>query len=200
MSSYTRTLILTQYYTPHEIVDWKDAVTRMFGGKIQVIAQYDEILAHIDRGTLRSFPELALALRQVVGTDVESIAVKVPAVAVLMRHVRPVKSGVKFSKVNVLTRDRFSCQYCGNRFKGSQLNYDHVVPRAKGGRTVWDNIVSACYTCNSKKADRTPQEAGMPLLSVPERPRVLPLNGPLIDLDSAPVEWRPYLGEDALAG
>lgn len=198
--AFTRTLILTQYYTPHEIVDWKDAVTRMFGGKIQVVAQYNEILAHIDRNTLRSFPELALALRQVVGADVESIEVKVPAVAVLMRHVKPVKSGVKFSKVNVMTRDHFSCQYCGNRFKGSQLNYDHVVPRAKGGRTVWDNIVSACYACNSKKANRTPQEAGMPLLSKPERPRVLPLNGPLIDLDEAPAEWHPYLGESALVG
>jgi hypothetical protein len=165
----------------------------MFGGKIQVIVQYDEILANIDRGTLRSFPELALALRQVVGADVESIAVKVPAVAVLMRHVRPVKSGVKFSKVNVLTRDRFSCQYCGNRFKGSQLNYDHVVPRAKGGRTVWENIVTACYACNSLKADRTPEEAGLRLRSTPTRPGTLPLNGPMIDLSDSPVEWAPYL-------
>jgi len=194
MSSFTRTLILTQYYTPHEIVDWKDAVTRMFGGKIQVVAQYDEILAHIDRNTLRSFPELALALRQVIGTDVESIEVKVPAVAVLMRHVRPVKSGVKFSKVNVMTRDRFSCQYCGNRLKGSELNYDHVVPRAKGGRTVWENIVTSCYPCNSKKANRTPEEAGLQLLSAPARPRTLPLNGPVIDLSDSPVEWAPYLG------
>lgn len=193
MSSYTRTLILNQYYVPHEVVDWKDAVTRMFGGKIQVVAQYDEILAHIDRGTLRSFPELALALRQVIGTDVESIEVKVPAVAILQRHVRPVKSGVKFSKMNVCLRDKFRCQYCNSRLKMSELNYDHVIPRAQGGRTVWDNIVAACYGCNSRKADRTPAEAGMRLLTVPERPRVLPMNEPMIDMGSAPEEWRPYL-------
>jgi hypothetical protein len=95
--SFTQTLILNQYYTPHEVVDWKDAVTRMFGGKIQVIAQYDEILAHLDRSTLRAFPELAVALRQVIRTDVEPIEIKVPAVAVLLRHVRPVKLGAKFS-------------------------------------------------------------------------------------------------------
>jgi len=193
MTSFTRTLILNQYFTPHEVVDWKDAVTRMFGGKIQVVAQYDEILAHIDRNTLRSFPELGFALRQVMGTDVESIEVKVPAVAVLMRHVRPVKSGVKFSKINVCLRDKFRCQYCGHRFAMSQLNYDHVVPRARGGLTVWENIVSACYGCNSHKADRTPEEAGMKLLSVPHRPRVLPMNEPMIDIGDAPEEWRPYL-------
>jgi len=191
--SYTRTLILNQYYTPHEVVDWKDAVTRMFGGKIQVVAQYDEILAHIDRSTLRMFPALAVALRQVIGTDVESFEVKVPAVAVLLRHVKPVKSGVKFSKINVCLRDKFRCQYCGSKLAKSQLNYDHVVPRSKGGKTVWTNIVSACYGCNSTKAARTPEEAGMALLSLPERPRVLPMNEPLIDVSNAPAEWKPYL-------
>lgn len=190
---FTQTLILNQSYVPHEVVDWKDAVTRMFGGKIQVVAQYDEILAHIDRNTLRSFPELALALRQVIGADVESIEVKVPAVAVLMRHIKPVKTGVKFSKINVCLRDKFRCQYCGYRFKMSELNYDHVIPRARGGRTVWDNIVASCPPCNSRKADRTPVEAGMVLLSVPERPRVLPMNEPSIDLGNAPEEWRPYV-------
>lgn len=193
MSSYTRTLILNQYYVPHKVVDWKTAATQMLKGKIQVLVQYDEILAHIDRGTLRAFPELALALRQVIGTDVESIEVKVPAVAVLLRHVRPVKSGVKFSKINVCLRDKFRCQYCNARFKMSELNYDHVVPRAQGGQTTWENIVTACYRCNSEKADRTPQEAGMRLLSVPERPRVLPMNEPMIDPASIPEEWRPYL-------
>lgn len=191
--SYTRTLILTQNYTPHEVVDWKDAVTRMFGGKIQVIAQYDEILAHIDRGTLRAFPELAIALRQVVGTDVEAIEVKVPAVAVLMRHIKPVKSGIKFSRANVFTRDRYSCQYCGHRFKESELNYDHVIPRAKGGRTTWENIVASCVPCNGRKANRTPEEAGLKLLSTPVRPRTLPLIGPTLAVADAPVEWVPYL-------
>jgi hypothetical protein len=191
--SFTQTLILNQSYVPHEVVDWKDAVTRMFGGKIQVVAQYDEILAHIDRGTLRAFPELAVALRQVIGADVEAIEIKVPAVAVLLRHIRPVKTGVKFSKINVCLRDKFRCQYCGTRFKMSQLNYDHVVPRAQDGKTNWENIVAACPMCNSKKANRTPQQAGMPLLNTPVKPRVLPMNEPFIDVGLAPEEWRPYL-------
>lgn len=191
--SFTQTLILNQSFTPHEVVDWKEAVTRMFGGKIQVVAQYDEILAHIDRGTLRSFPELALALRQVIGTDVESIEVKVPAVAVLMRHIKPVKTGVKFSKVNVYARDKHRCQYCGLRFPASKLNYDHVVPRSQGGRTVWENVVASCWPCNSAKANRTPAQAGLRLLNAPLRPRTLPMSEPMIQLSNAPAEWLPYL-------
>lgn len=191
--SFAQTLILNQHYRPHKIVNYRDAIIRMFAGKLEVIVQYDEILAHLDQQTLRNFPELKKALRQVVGTDVDAFTLKVPAVAVLMRHVRQVKTGVKFSKINVCLRDKFTCQYCGDKLKMSQLNYDHVVPRVQGGKTVWDNIVMACYPCNSTKADRTPQQAGMPLLSVPSKPKVLPMNEPMINADEAPIEWQPYL-------
>ena len=82
---FTTTLILNQQYRPHEIVDWKDAVTRMFKGTVEVLVQYDEVIAHIDRQTLHTFPELKRALRQVIGTDAESLEIKVPAVTVLRR-------------------------------------------------------------------------------------------------------------------
>jgi len=190
---FAQTLVLNQQYRPHEVVNYRDAITRMFCGKLEVVAQYDEILAHLDRRTLKDFPELKKALRQVVGTDVESFTLKVPAVATLLRNVRPVKTGVKFSKINVCLRDKFRCQYCGERLKMSQLNYDHVVPRAQGGKTVWDNIVMSCYECNGIKADRTPAQAGMTLLSVPVKPRTLPMNEPLINADEAPEEWKPFL-------
>jgi 5-methylcytosine-specific restriction endonuclease McrA len=190
---FTQTLILTQAYRPHEIVDWKDAVTKMFGGKVEVLVQYDEILTVIGRNHLATFPELRRALRQVIGTDAESITIKVPAVAVLRRKVRSVKSGVRFSKINVCLRDNFSCQYCGVQLSMSRLEYEHVVPRDQGGKTVWDNIVMACTKCNSTKANRTPEEAGMTLLSVPRQPKVLPIVGPHIDASQAPEEWVPFL-------
>lgn len=113
--NYTRTLILNQGYLPHEIVGWREAVTRMFNAKLEVIAQYDEVLTVIGRNHLATFPELARALRQVIGTDAESITIKVPAVAVLRRKVRMVKTGIKFSKVNVCLRDNFSCFGAGTR-------------------------------------------------------------------------------------
>lgn len=188
-----QTLILNTQYKPHNIVEWKDAVTNMFKGSIEVLVQYDEVLAHLDAQTINTFPKLKRALRQVIATDVASIDIKVPAVAVLRRRVGDMKTGVKFSKTNVCLRDNFSCQYCNIQLPMSQLNYDHVIPRSRGGKTVWTNIVASCIKCNSKKANMTPDEAGMPLLSVPVKPAILPMNGPYINADRAPEEWRPFI-------
>ncbi len=190
---FTSTLILNQHYRPHEVVDWKDAVTRMFKGTVEVLVQYDEVIAHIDRQTLHTFPDLKRALRQVIGTDAESLEIKVPAVTVLRRKIASTKSGVKFSKINVCLRDDFRCQYCGSKLPMSSLNYDHVTPRSQKGKTVWDNIVMSCYPCNDKKAGRTPEEAGMKLLSVPVKPHILPMNEPFIDFRRAPPEWAPFI-------
>jgi len=195
--NFTKTLILNQGYKPHEVVGWRDAVTRMFNAKLEVIVQYDEVLTVIGRNHLATFPELAKALRQVIGTDAESITIKVPAVAVLRRKVKMVKTGIKFSKVNVALRDGFRCQYCNVRLPLSQLEFEHVIPRAQWKKssspTVWENIVMACTECNSRKADRTPSEAGMPLLSVPRKPKALPMGGPFLDVDNIPPEWEHYV-------
>src|SRR3989442_672074 len=69
----------------------------------------------------------------------------------------------KFPCVNIYARDGYRCQYCGAKCGIDQLTYDHVIPRSRGGRTTWDNIVSCCYTCNANKANRTPAEARMTL-------------------------------------
>lgn len=188
-----QTLILNQHYRPHEVTDWKDAVTRMFSHKIEVLVQYDEVIGCIDSQTLNTFPELKRALRQVIGTDADRIDIKVPAVAVIRRKLSHTKSGVKFSKINVSLRDNFTCQYCNTKLPMSQLNYDHVIPRSKGGKTIWENIVMSCYPCNDKKGNNLLSEVGMTLLSVPVKPKVLPMNEPFIDLRRAPEEWKPYL-------
>lgn len=192
---FTQTLILNSQYKPYNILDWKDAVTKMFSGSIEVLVQYDEVIGRIDRQTLSTFPKLKRALRQVIGSDVESLEIKVPAVAVIRRKLSNYKTGVKFSKTNVYTRDNFCCQYCGAKLPQTKLNYDHVIPRSQGGQTVWDNIVASCYTCNGKKANKTPDEANMPLLSVPTRPMVLPIAAGIFHYDraKAPDEWMPFL-------
>jgi len=165
----------------------------MFCGKIEVLVQYSEVLTVISRNHLVTFPELRLALRQVIGTDVDTITIHVPAVAVLRRRIKRVKSGVKFSKLSVAQRDNFHCQYCGVRLPLSRLNYDHVIPRDQGGKTVWSNIVMSCYPCNSHKANRTPEEAGMRLLKQPHKPKELPMASLVVDPAKAPEEWLPFL-------
>ena len=96
--------------------------------------------------------------------------IRVPRVIRLATFNKVPNSVVKFSRQNVMTRDNFTCCYCNKRKHISNLSMDHVVPRSKGGRTVWTNIVACCTRCNAEKADRTPHEAGMHLSKVPHRP------------------------------
>ena len=115
-----------------------------------------------------------------------------PAVVRLKKKTSATKRGVKFSRMNVYLRDDFSCAYCRVKLAVSQLTYDHVIPRAQGGRTEWENIVTACYGCNALKGNRTPDQSGMFPVQPPYKPATLPLLPPFIDPSSAPVEWRDF--------
>jgi hypothetical protein len=75
-----------------------------------------------------------------------------------------------FSRSKLFRRDRMTCAYCGGRFRESELQCEHIVPESRGGRWTWMNLVTACGPCNGRKADRTPEEAGMPLLYLPYVP------------------------------
>lgn len=93
-----------------------------------------------------------------------------PRVVVLVTFDRLPRREVKFSRRNVALRDNHTCAYCGARGRADEMNLDHVVPVSRGGRSSWDNVVLSCYGCNSRKDNRTPDEAGMRLLRRPERP------------------------------
>ena len=182
----THTLILTPWMTAHRIVPWQKAAFlyvqgRMPGDpapvKIDILEEWDEVIRT---------PRMEFNL---------------PAVVRLTRPVAAYKKGVKFSRINVMTRDDFTCCYCGGRRAMKDLNYDHVVPRRLGGLTVWENIVTSCYDCNSRKAGRTPEQAGMKLRAPrswsghtgPYVPKTLPMNRPMIRHDMIPEQWGPYL-------
>lgn len=100
---------------------------------------------------------------------------RVPEVVTLTKYDRLPSNSVMFSRRNVFKRDKFTCQYCGARPGSEELTIDHVTPRAQGGTSTWVNCVLACIGCNSRKADRTPEQARMPLRSQPVRPTWRPL-------------------------
>jgi 5-methylcytosine-specific restriction endonuclease McrA len=164
-----RTLVLDLGYQPLRIVSWQRAVTMLFEGKVEVIEEYDEDIRSV------------------------SITIKMPAVVRLLQAIRGRKKAVKFSRINVMTRDGFRCQYCGRKLPMSKLNYDHVVPRSQGGKTVWENIVTACYPCNDRKGSRTPQQAGMRLLKQPAKPKSLPVIAFRLNTDSIPDAWASWI-------
>ncbi len=82
---------------------------------------------------------------------------------------------VKFNRRNLFARDGNRCQYCGKKHSTSELSLDHIIPRSRGGRATWNNIVCACLRCNVRKGGRTPREAGMNLIREPVEPRTSPV-------------------------
>jgi 5-methylcytosine-specific restriction endonuclease McrA len=122
----------------------------------------------------------------------ERIAFPVPLVIRLVYYVRiPRRFSLPISRRTVLARDHYTCQYCGIQPGKANLTIDHVLPRSRGGETTWENVTTACGSCNRRKGNRTPGEAKMPLARNPRRPRYLALT--LLEGTSAPVEWSKYM-------
>ena len=119
-------------------------------------------------------------------------SVRVPSVLLLRRYDRMLLREMKFNRQNLFERDGYRCQYCGNSFVAKELNMDHVVPRDRGGKTSWENVVTSCIRCNSRKGNRDPNEAGMFLLREPVRPRQRPF---VSFLYGRPIEdsWRHFI-------
>lgn len=163
-------LLLNATYEPIKIISWKKAITLVFLGKAEMLERQDRDIHTISE----TYP--------------------LPSVLRLMRRVRVPRKPVQFSRGNVYRRDAYTCQYCEEDFSPSWLTFDHVMPRSRGGETSWVNIVTSCQTCNRIKGDRTPAEAGMPLLRPPKEPRWSPfsLGGSGSD-GNHPEAWRPYL-------
>lgn len=162
-----RTLLLNATYEPLMVIDWRRAVSLVFLGKSDVLAEHSKVI--------RS----------------PSQSMRVPSVLRLRERVRRAKPVVRFSRTNVYARDESRCQYCGEKFSASALTFDHVLPRSRGGQTTWQNIVTACMPCNRIKGDKTPEEAGMPLLKEPVRPKLLPYVKQITG--KTPESWKFYL-------
>ncbi len=124
---------------------WKDAVSALVLQRVNLVAEYDHVIRSPSR------------------------AMRVPSVVALKRYLH-LGGYPAFTRFNIYCRDRWCCQYCAEEFSSSELTFDHVVPRSRGGRTTWENVVTACSRCNLGKANRTPREAGMHLLRRPYRP------------------------------
>ncbi|MBF0246466.1 MAG: HNH endonuclease [Alphaproteobacteria bacterium] len=138
-------------YHPLSLWSWQDALSALLSGRVNLVANYDRKA----RSPSRVLP--------------------IPSVVALKRYVA-FDGRAAFTRYNIYLRDDFACQYCGGTFAASDLTFDHVHPRSRGGLTTWDNVVAACAPCNSRKADRTPGQAGMPLIRPPVAPTIRQLD------------------------
>ena len=181
-------LVLNADYSPLSIIDWQKSMHWYFktlnvkNPMIEIISYYDDELI-----------------------SASSYMYQLPAVIKCNKYLRMNKTQIKFSSKNLFLRDKYTCQYCNNKHPVSKLTYDHVVPKSKWNSikpaTSWENIVTACYKCNRKKANKTPQEAGMKLLNEPKAPsyhtRYLPWFDTLSNITYIS-EWSFFISKDLL--
>ncbi len=178
-------LVLNRSYLPIHVTSVRRAFALIYQGAAKAI---DEQYQTFD---FESWSELA-ELREGDRIGTSSGALLVPRVIVLVTFDRIPKRHVRFSRLNIFARDDFTCQYCAKRGPRSDLNLDHVIPRALGGRSTWDNVVCSCLDCNRRKGGRTPRQAGMKLARKPAKPRWTPLSN-LVASSVRYKEWKPFL-------
>jgi 5-methylcytosine-specific restriction endonuclease McrA len=123
-------------YFPLSLWSWQETVKAVFLERVNIISEYDERV-HSPTWEMR-----------------------LPSVISLKEYI-PAARRPAFTRFNVFLRDRFSCQYCNTAFPSHELTFDHVIPRSRGGRTTWSNVVTACSSCNLLKGSRLPRESGM---------------------------------------
>lgn len=158
-------------YYPLSLWSWQDAIKAVFLERVNILDQYDRAVHS------------------------PSSKITLPSVVSLKAYVKPARFPA-FTRFNVFLRDRFSCQYCGAR---SELTFDHVVPRSRGGLTTWDNVVAACSPCNLRKGNRLGSEIGMVPYHAPVRPTVHELHskGRAFPPNYLHESWQDYLYWDS---
>jgi 5-methylcytosine-specific restriction endonuclease McrA len=131
-------------YFPLSLWSWQDAIKAVFLERVNIVSEYDRVV--------RS----------------PGFEMRLPSVVSLKTYVQPAKYPA-FTRFNVFLRDHFACQYCGDT---EDLTFDHVVPRSRGGRTTWENVITACSPCNLRKGGRRLAESGLHLARMPYMPTV----------------------------
>ena len=161
-------------YFPLSLWSWQDSVKAVFMGRVNIVHEYDR--------TVRS-PNFEMRLPSVISLKDYIASARRPA----------------FTRFNVFLRDRFGCQYCGDHQPTQDLTFDHVIPRSKGGRTTWTNVVTACSECNLLKGNRLPREARMYPRTHPYQPTVYQLqeHGRAFPPNFLHESWRDFLYWDS---
>jgi 5-methylcytosine-specific restriction endonuclease McrA len=162
-------LVLNRSWAAVQICSVRRAINLLYQGHAKAIDP-DSYQAY----NFKDWGEVSQQMVQVDSSEFissPSINIKIPRVIVLVLYDKLPKRQVKFSRKNIFERDGWQCQYCGVKPSSkSILNLDHVVPRAKGGKTTWANVVASCFKCNTKKGSRTLKELGWRLKKAPSKP------------------------------
>jgi len=167
-----RVLVLNRLWQAVNVCSVRRALSLLFEGHAQVV--WDTGAGEFETFSFNEWRDFSRAEPHPDSVHTVSFRIRVPRVILLLFFDRLPKQEVKFTRHNIFERDKCTCQYCGVVFERKDLNLDHVIPRDRGGPTTWENIVCSCIRCNTRKANRTPLEAGMSLIRKPKRPKWRP--------------------------
>lgn len=178
-------LILNRNYAPVRVTSARQAFEMLYQGRAQALTEGYEPRDFEEWCLLGARPE-----DERIGTTAGWL--RVPRLMLLSSYDRVPQAPVRLSRRNVFLRDGYRCQYCLERPASRELNLDHVIPRSRGGRSTWDNLVTSCRPCNLRKGRSLPSECGMEPATAPRRPRW----SAAVQLEIAPrrfAEWEPFL-------
>ena len=186
----TSVLVLNRLFMAVRVVRARHAFVLLCKRAAEVVSVEDESFACYD---FPSWAEVSAYHRKFQPASHEWVRtvrfdIAVPRVIRLLSYDRVPRTRVKLNRRNLFARDGSRCQYCGRKFRTQELSIDHVVPRSRGGRTTWDNVVCACLKCNVRKGGRTPNEARMQLVKHPKEPA----HSPVITLHASTDKYRSW--------
>lgn len=181
----SKVLVLNRTFVPVHITTVKRAMALLYTGIAKALDREYRLF------DFQTWSELSL-LDGEEGIRTVNKVIKVPRVIVLTRYDKFPRRIVRFSRYNIFLRDKNRCQYCGRKLPKYELTIDHVIPRARGGKTTWENVVLCCIICNRRKGGRVPEEAGMRLIRKPGKPKWSPLYMLKMEV-SGYKEWSPFL-------
>jgi 5-methylcytosine-specific restriction endonuclease McrA len=170
-------LVLNRLFMAVRVVPARHAFVLLWKRVAEVVSVEDSSYATYDFVSWTEISQLRRQYQPAAHEWVRTVRfeIAVPRVIRLLSYDRLPKTRVRLNRRNLFARDTSRCQYCGRKFRTSELSIDHVVPRSRGGRTTWTNVVCACMNCNVRKGGRTPDEAGMTLIQKPVQPRFSPV-------------------------
>jgi len=172
-----KVLVLNKNFSPINVVNVREAIHKVFSGIAEIIEVSEKVFQIYD---FHSWSEMSLLKAELdeIGNEKlirsQSIVFEVPRIIRVLKYSKKYNGSVRLTRINVLKRDKFQCQYCGEKKEKEKLTIDHIIPLSKGGKTIWSNVVTACYHCNSViKKDKKLEETGLTLIKKPEIPDFL---------------------------
>lgn len=170
-----KVLVLNKSYSPIDVITVRRAFIKLFKGVAEVVTVDDGCYYNYDFISWSEFSELKNQMGLLENEEdivyTPQLILAAPVVVRLLTYSMFPETKVKLTRKNIYIRDKYTCQYCGRKLPADKLNIDHVVPRSKGGRNTWTNLVCTCHECNTKKGGHLPREAKMKLLRKPVEPK-----------------------------